>query len=58
MRTNEEYWEDFLNLYLEDRPFEDLLELFDVSPHEAFEVLISVGLVNEETLKEIVRNGE
>jgi hypothetical protein len=57
MRTNEFYWEDFLDLYLEDRPFEDLLEQFDVTPHEAFEVLIDRGLIDEEVLKEVTRRG-
>lgn len=50
MRTNEPYWE----VYLDTTPIETILEQFDVTPHEAFEVLISSGLIDEELLKEML----
>lgn len=50
MRTNEPYWET----YLDTTPLENILEQFDVTPHEAFEVLISSGLIDEELLKEML----
>lgn len=55
---NEKTWiEDFLDLYLEDNTLEDLLEHFNVTPIEAFQTLFDSGLIDEELLKEIARNG-
>ena len=53
MRTNEEYWEKFLDIQLETTSFDNVMEMFDISPHEAFEVLISSGLVDEELLEDL-----
>lgn len=49
--------EDWVTLMLEDETFEELLERFNISVHEAFETLISAGLVDEELLKEMVGMG-
>lgn len=33
--------------------FEEVLEFFDVTPQEAFEVLFTSGLISEETLRDL-----
>lgn len=58
MRVNEPYWEEFLENYLETDTFENLIEYFDVTPFEAFSVLISSGLVDEEVLWELMGTRE
>lgn len=55
MRTNEPIWEEFLDTYLETDSLENLLEQFNITPQEAFEVLLSGGYIDETLLKEIAR---
>ncbi|WP_291394969.1 hypothetical protein [Acinetobacter sp.] len=43
--------EEFVELYLESGTFEELLEEFNITPLEAFEVLIANGLIDEELLE-------
>lgn len=45
--------EEFLDKYLEDFTFEEILEMFDVTPLEAFETLFEEGLIDEELLMEL-----
>lgn len=40
--------EEWLEMMLEDESFEDILERFNVTPHEAFEILIREGLIDED----------
>ncbi len=42
--------EEFLDEYLEDNTFEDLLEYLDITPYEALECLFDSGLVDEEVI--------
>jgi hypothetical protein len=58
MRTNEIYWEEFLDTYLETDSFESLLEHFNITPHEVFEILVDSGQIDETLLKELARYGE
>lgn len=44
--------EKFVEAYLEDYTFEELLEEFDITPVDAFLVLFDNGLVDEEILEE------
>lgn len=53
-RYNEKYWEAFLENFLEDNTFENVMEYFDVTPFEAFDVLIKSGLIDEEVLWELM----
>lgn len=52
MRSN---IEEFVDLFLEEGSLEDLLEVFDVTPQEAFEVLFNQGLIDEDLLSEMSR---
>lgn len=45
--------EDIVELALEDMSFEELLEQFDISAHEAFYCLFSNGLIDPELLEEM-----
>jgi hypothetical protein len=42
--------EEWLDLMLEDESFEDVLERFNITPHEAFEILIREGLIDEQEI--------
>ena len=46
--------EEFIERYLEDYTFEEILEMFDVTPVEAFEVLFDEGLIDEELLDRLL----
>jgi hypothetical protein len=46
--------EKFVEAYLEDYTFEELLEEFDITPVDAFLVLFDNGLVDEEIIEEYV----
>lgn len=46
--------EKFVQGYLEDYSFEDLLEELDVDPVDAFILLFSAGAFNPENLREIL----
>lgn len=52
---NEDDIEDFVQFMLEDETFEEFLERFDVTPFEAFMCLYNNGLIDEELLKELMR---
>lgn len=43
--------EEFIETYLETGTFEELLEEFNITPLEAFEVLLENGLIDEELLE-------
>jgi hypothetical protein len=43
--------EEFVELYLENGTFEELLEEFDLTPIEVFVVLLENGLIDEELLE-------
>lgn len=45
--------ESFVELFLETGTFEELLELFDITPLEAFEVLFEEGLIDEDLLERL-----
>lgn len=51
---NDDVLEDFVDLYLEDNDFEDLLEYFDIDVYEAFAVLFENGLVDEELMERYI----
>jgi hypothetical protein len=42
---------DITQWWMEDYPFEDLLEEFDVLPEEALYACVKTGLIDEEDLK-------
>lgn len=44
--------ESFLDKFLEEYTFEEILEMFNVTPHEAFELLYEEGLIDEDLLEE------
>lgn len=46
--------ETFLDLYLEDYSFDDILEMFDVTPLECFYTMFEEGLIDEELLDEYI----
>ncbi len=52
MKTNK--MEEFVDLYLEDNDFEDLLEYFDIDVYEAFETLFESGLVDEDVMDKYI----
>ena len=43
--------EEFVELYLENGTFEELLEEFDLTPIEVFVVLLENGWIDEELLE-------
>ena len=48
-----EPWENFVDTFLETGTLEELLEHFDITPFEAFTVLLGNGLIDERTLEEL-----
>lgn len=46
--------EEFVDLYLEDNEFEDLLEYFDITVYDALDCLFADGLVDEELVDEYI----
>lgn len=54
MTTKKTPNEEFVDLYLEDNTFEDLLEYFDISTYDAFDVLFENGLIDEELLEAFI----
>jgi len=46
--------ERFLNLLLEEEDFTSILERFDLTPEEVFEYLFLNGLIDPETLSEMM----
>jgi len=46
--------EEFLYMMLESEDFETFLERFDITPDQAFNVLINAGLVDEELLETLM----
>jgi hypothetical protein len=44
--------EEFVDLFLEDAAVEDLLEYFDISVYDAFELLFAEGYIDEELIDE------
>lgn len=52
--TKEEV-EDAFGLILDNYDCEEVLEMFDLDPIEAFTYLFYAGLVNEETLRDLSR---
>lgn len=53
-RSIEEHIEQTLDYFLEENSFEDFLELFDITPIEMFMLAYESGLVNEDTLEQIL----
>lgn len=49
--------EEFVDNYLEDYSFEELLEEFDLTPHEVFTHLFYTGLIDEDRLKAYLLDG-
>lgn len=47
--------EEFVQLMLEDETFEELIERFDVTPFEAFMCIFNNGLIDPESLEELMR---
>jgi hypothetical protein len=47
--------EELLDHFLDIETLEELLERFDVSPYEAFEVLFDSGLIDEELINELLK---
>lgn len=45
--------EDVISLALEDMYFEDILEMFDLSPSEVFVLLYQAGKIDEEVLENL-----
>ncbi len=50
--------EEFVDLYLEDNTFEELLEFLDISIYEAVECLFDSGLIDEKAIEEYNGNTE
>lgn len=46
--------EEFIDKYSEDHTFEEILEMFDVTPLEAFVILFEEGMIDEELLLGLV----
>ena len=47
--------EEFIDLFLEDNSFDDLLEFLDISTYEALECLFADGLVDEDQIDEYIK---
>ena len=45
--------EDFLSDELQERPFEEILEDFDITPSDAFIALYNQGLIDDEILDKL-----
>jgi len=50
---NKRELEDFVSLALEEKSFEDVLEIFDLTPQEVFVLLYNNGMIDDEILERV-----
>ena len=53
-KMTEERISKYVSLYLQHSDFEDLLEMFDLTPEEVFVHLYDAGKIDEELLSDII----
>lgn len=46
--------EDWVSMYLEDYSLEDLLEMFDITPEQAFLKLFEAGLIDQDLMERLL----
>lgn len=54
-KTTTNKFEEFIDSFLEEDTFDDILEYLDISPYEALDVLFENGLIDEGLIDEYLR---